>query len=207
MNRPRLELVWTRYANGAESPFDALLDAAERDAEAAEGLALAYAALDRDERDALYASVLRDAEDRDRSPAGILALLLAVEEDEELANRMARAILGAVRPACESGRALGWAWGSTDEGGVAFAGPPRGDRLPLSSVRWQGEHFEVVTAEPVAGHQLEEGRRRLALAESAEAMAFDEAVDLLAAQLWRARRTFGPLPESLRAIVRVLTPY
>ena len=205
MARPPLELVWTRYTSAGQSPFDALLVAAERDAEAAEGLALAYAALDHEARSALFASVVRDAEEAGRSPAGPLALLLAVEEDRALAERIARALLDASPPPGRA-RGTGWVWGSSEEGGIALASE-RGPAVTLFGVAWQGARLRALTAAPVAKGELEEGRLRLGVPESAEAIPLDAAIDRLASQLWRARRAGGPLPEDLRALAGFFAPY
>lgn len=204
MAPPRLELVWTRYEDAGQSPFDALLALADRDAEAAEGLALAYAALERDERDALVASVVRDAEVAGRSPARPLALLLAVEKDEELAERIARALADVDRPG--RARGTGWTWGSVERGGVALA-REAGPALALVAVRWSGGQLEVLQPAPVGRDQLEEGRLRLGVPESAETRSLDAAVDRLAEQLWRARLANGPLPTGLSALTAFFAPY
>ncbi len=205
MARPPLELVWTRYASANQSPFDALLVAAEEDAEAAEGLALAYAALDHDARSALFTSVVRDAEDAGRSPAGPLALLLAVEEDRALAERIARALSDASPPPGRA-RGAGWTWGSSEEGGIALASEGAA-AIALFGVTWEGARLRALRAGPVAKGQLEEGRRRLGVPESAETIPLDAAIDRLASQLWRARRASGPLPEDLRALAGLFAPY
>lgn len=203
MSRPSLELV--RRRDAGKSPFDALLVAAEHDPEAAEGLALAYASLDQEQRRALVASVVRDAGDAGRSPAHALALLLAVEKDRELAGRIAAAIASATAPSASDG-GIGWAWGSTRDGGVALA---VGAESPwrLARVTWRAGCVDGTSAEPRCGETLDQARSRLGVPESADALALDAAVDLLAEQLWRARRTHGSLPPSLRALAHLFVPY
>lgn len=203
MRPPRLELVKSRDA-GDESPFEALLALADRDAEAAEGLALAYAALERHDRDALVASVVHDARRAGRSPAGPLALLLAVEPDRELAETIARALAELEPPG--RARGTGWIWGSEEEGGVALA-REAGPSLTLLGVRWRGAAIDVSRPEPVRCDALERGREMLEVPTSAEMCSLDAAIDRLAERLWRTCRDHGPLPAELRALVAFLAPY
>jgi len=63
---------------GASEPFSALLAAAVENASAAQGLALAYAALERPQRQLLIEAVLADTQAADLQPSAVLAPLLAV---------------------------------------------------------------------------------------------------------------------------------
>lgn len=210
MSGPRLKLIVDREVGPGLSPFDALLAAAEHDPDAAEGLALGYAALARDEREALVGAVLEDAEASGRSPATTLALLLSVEEDRFLARDIAAALVDAgfgERPGLE--RDVGWAWGGREEGGVAVARHLHGAFIEVACLGWRGGELEAPRVEPIARHErLDDVRRRVGVPDSADLLAFDDALDRLAAQLWRLRRARGSLPERLRAIAHLFAvPY
>ncbi len=210
MGGPRLKLIVDRVEASGQSPFDALVAAADEDAQAAEALALGYAALERDEREAILAAVVCDAEVNGRSPATTLALLLSVEEDRFLARDIAAALVDAgfgERPGFE--RDVGWAWGGGEEGGVAVARQLHGAFLEVACLSWRNGELEPPRVEPIARHErLDEVRRRIGVPESADLLAFDDALDRLAAQLWRLRRARGSLPERLRAIAHLFAiPY
>ncbi|HEY8428164.1 MAG TPA: hypothetical protein VIL20_07310 [Sandaracinaceae bacterium] len=214
MAGPRLELIVGGEA-GAKTPFDALLAAAEEDPEAAEALALGYAELSREERAAIVDAVVRDAEAGGRSPSTALALLLAVEEDRHVARDIAAALVDAgfgAAPEPAKGaiaRDLGWAWGGRDEGGIAIVRHLHGLFIEVACVGWRGGELEPPRVEPIArGEHLDEVRRRIGVPESADRLAFDDAIDRLAAQLWRIRRARGALPERLRALAHLFAvPY
>jgi hypothetical protein len=190
-----------------ESPFDALLAAAERDPSAAEGLALAYASLGPDERAALLETIVHDARSTQRSPSSSLALLLAVEDEPRLAERIAAALrehgtahLARSRPDAA------WAWGGDGEGGVVLARHLHGAFVEVFGVRWSGGAFELRTEPLASAEQLAQVRARLGVPEHADALGPDDAVDRLASVLWRARRR-GPLPEALRRLEDLFQPY
>jgi hypothetical protein len=191
-----------------ETPFDALLRAAERDAQAAEGLALGYANLHPEERSALVETIVRDAQTAGRSPAATLALLLGVEVDRELARHITVALMDAGPGDLAERRRkdAGWAWGAEREGGVAVARHLHGEFVEVLSVTWTDAAISV-HAEPLATHEAISGvRARLGVPEAAETLSLDEAIDRLAEALWRARRR-GPLPETLTGLADLFEPY
>lgn len=197
-----------RLVLGGESPFDALLRAAERDAQAAEGLALGYANLHPEERGALVDTIISDAQAAGRSPAATLALLLGVEVDRELARHITVALMdaGPGDLAERRRRDRGWAWGAEDEGGVALARHLHGEFVEVLSVVWS-EGAIAFRAEPLATHEaLADVKLRLGVPDGAEALGLDAAVDRLAEALWRARRR-GPLPDTLRGLADLFEPY
>ncbi len=184
------------------SPFDALLHAAERDPEAAEGLALGYAALSLQERQYLIETLVGDAH---RPAAYVLALLLSVEEDAQLAQRIAGALCSDA-PA-RSGRDAGWAWGGKDDGGIAIARHLHGVFVEVFCVRWQGGEISTKCEPPTPQDRLADVHRGLGVPESAERLQMPVAIDRLAETLWRARRERGQLPEALRDLADLFGPY
>lgn len=191
-----------------ESPFDALLRAAERDAQAAEGLALGYANLYPEERSALLETIVRDAHAAGRSPAATLALLLGVEVDRELARSITTALMdaGPGDLAERRRRDLGWAWGGEAAGGVAVARHLHGAFVEVLCVSWTDETISV-SSEPLATHEALSGvRAKLGVPETADSLSLDLAIDRLAEVLWRARRR-GPLPDALSGLADLFEPY
>jgi hypothetical protein len=197
-DEPSLELV-EGGARGAQSPFDALLQAAESDPQAAEGLALAYASMARDEREKLLSTVIADARGAARSPAGPLALLLSVEEDPRLAEAIAVALLEADDGALGGGSPdAGWIWGDEDDGGVAVVRRLHGGFVEVLRVAWAGGALDV-EREPLArSDDLWAVRRRTGVPDAADRVGLDHAVVHLAEVLWRERLRRGSLPGQLR---------
>ena len=208
MSDRKLELVWSRGGAPEESPFDALLRAADEDPEAAEGFALAYAAMGRVERERLIDTVVRDAQAAARSPAGPLMLLLAVEEEHELASHIAGALLALGEETLgRRGLDAGWVWGGELAGGVALARHLHGGFVELLRVGWSDGRLEV-ESEPLAHErELAEVRRRAGVPTDADQVPLERAIDRLAETLWRVRRRGDPWPERLRAFADLFAPY
>ena len=190
---PKLSLV------RGESPFDALMRAAEQDAEAAEGFALAYASMPREERAKLVDTVIADAEAAGRSPAGPLMLLLAVEEELDLAKGIANALLASEPKLARRGIDAGWVWGAETEGGVAVVRHLHGGFVELLRVGWEGTDVEGDSVPLAHEEELPDRRRALGVPQKAERVPLERAIDRLTEQLWRVRRRGGDLPERLRA--------
>jgi hypothetical protein len=206
-----LKLVWNREGVGAApidaSPFAALLRAAEHDAEAAEGLALAYAALAPDERARLVATVIEDSSESGRSPTAVLALLLGIEDVPELAAMLASALCDAAsRELVRRGGDAGWSWGGERDGGVAIARQREDGLLDLVCVRWLDGDLDAHARALVRREELAEAHEHLGIPEAAERVEARAAIDRLAEVLWRARRTRGGLPETLRGLADLFEP-
>lgn len=208
MTDRKLELVWSRGGSPDEGPFDALLRAADEDPSAAEGFALAYAAMDRDERERLIDTVVGDAGAAERSPAGPLMLLLAVEEEHALASRIACALLASGEDVLgRRGLDAGWVWGGDGAGGVALARHLHGGFVELLRVGWSDGRLDV-ESEPLAHErELVEVRRRAGVPADADQVPLERAIDRLAETLWRVRRRGDPWPERLRAFADLFAPY
>ena len=132
--------------SGTTEPFSALLAAAVENASAAQGLALAYAALERPQRQLLIDAVLTDTLAAEMCPSAVLAPLLAVEEDVELARYIASAISasGGKGLRCDTScRAL--LAGDATEGGALLARPLYGAFVELLGLAWTREQGVVHT--------------------------------------------------------------
>ncbi len=187
------------------SPFEALVVAAEHDAEAAAGLAQAYVALEPEARRALVESIVEDARETGRAPAAALAILLAVEDNRDSAHSIAVALL----ESHDAPRAdAAWGWGGAEEGGLAILWPVFPGSGELVVLGWRGGALSGVGRAPVGDRaDLPAMRAELGVPDAAEAIGVDEAVDRLAEQIWRARREHGPLPDDLRALAPLFAPY
>lgn len=185
---------------GEASPFDALLEAVERDAEAAAGLTSAYASLAPSQRRVLVEAIRMDCEAAGRSPASPLTLLLSVEHDPEIAILLAETLLDDAEAPLPGVPGVGWVWGSEENGGIALA--PGGPASPHAGVfitfsRGALQSFRVTDLALDAV---------LDVPASAEPIEWALAVDRLAAGLWRARLRDGSLPAELAPLASVLGP-
>lgn len=191
---PKLELV-----GSPGTPFDALLSAAESDPAIAEGFALAYASMERDDRLRLLATIIADARDAGRSPAGPLALILAVEDDASLAEDIARALRetgdASLGPAADD---AGWIWGSDKAGGVAVARSLHGGFVEVRRVAWEDGELHVYQEPLARSDEVLEMRRRNGVPDEALRVGLDQAVTYLAEVLWHTRLVRGSLPSQLR---------
>jgi hypothetical protein len=185
---------------GTVDPFSALLAAAVEHPSAAQGLALAYAALDRDQRHALLDAVLADSQAADMCPSGVLASLLAVEEDLELARFIAAAISasGGAGLRCDATtRAL--LAGDASEGAALLARPLHGRFVELLGLGWNREQGVVHTLfEPLSSEDdLQRIAHNFPGGMQLEEIPVAFAMDVIAPALWHHRRLTGELPQVL----------
>jgi hypothetical protein len=199
-------------ARGATSdePFGALLLAAVENASAAQGLALAYAALDRPQRERLIEAVLADTHSAGMCPSGVLVPLLAVEDDVELARYIASAISasGGIGLRCDSTcRAL--LAGDSSEGAALLVRPLHGQFVEVLGLGWNRERGVVHTVfEPLASsHDVERHSRALPGAPQLEEIPVSFAVDVVTSALWHHRRLTGELPEVLTRFADLFEPW
>lgn len=125
-------------AVAGRSPFGALLAAATTNADAAQGLAQAYAALGPEERGALLAAVASDARREGLHAGSVLAALLPVETDAALARRIAAELVasgGAELAPQASPRAL--LAGDVEQGGALIARPLYGAFSEVLVLAWE----------------------------------------------------------------------
>ncbi len=188
------------------TPYDALLQAAERDAEAAEGLASAYARLAPAERRALLATVVEDSAAAGRSPVAVLTLLLSVEPEPSLVRAIAERLMqeGVCLHHAPAGA---WTWGGDDDGGVALVRWAQHRCHEVVLVSWRAGALEWTRVNRLAHDEpAADAASRAGVPEGAEPVAWDAALDRLAARLWELRRRQGALPKRLRPLAGLFVP-
>jgi hypothetical protein len=182
----------------ATEPFGALLAAAVENPSAAQGLAFAYEGLEAGQRRELIDAVLSDARGAAVCPSAVLAPLLAVEEDVELARYIASAISanGGLGLACDGPlRAL--LAGDASEGCALLARPLHGHFVELLGLSWNREEGVVETLfEPlVSTDEVDRRAGGLPWGRGLETSPVPFAVDVIAGALWHHRRLHGQLPQ------------
>lgn len=195
--------------SGPTERFSALLSAAAENASAARGLALAYAALDRPQRQQLIDAVIADTRAASMDPSAVLAPLLGVEVDVELARYIASAISasgGAGLRCNASCRAL--IAGDASDGGALLARPLYGRFVEVLGLGWNRERGIVHTLfEPLASaNELERFARDLPWGAQLEEMPVAFALDTVVMALWQHRRLHGELPELVARFADLFEP-
>jgi hypothetical protein len=182
----------------SDEPFSALLAAAVENPSAAQGLALAYSALNRAQRHRLIDTVLDDTRNAGMDPSAVLAPLLGVEIDVDLARYIAAAISasGGAGLRCD-GRCRALLTGDASQGGALLSRPLYGRFVEVLGLAWNREHGIVHTVfEPLAaGADLERFARKLPWGEGLEEMPVAFALDKIVMALWHHRRLHGELPD------------
>lgn len=196
-------------ATAPAEPFGALLAAAVENPTAAQGLALAYAALERPQRRLLIDAVVADTRAAGISGAAVLAPLLAVEEDVELARYVASAISasgGAGLRCDESCRAL--IAGDSSEGAALLSRPLYGRFVEVLGLAWSRDQGVVHTVfEPLATRDdVQRHAKALPCKQELEETPATFAVDVIAAALWQHRRLHGELPELVSRFAELFEP-
>lgn len=175
------------------------LRAAARDPAAIEGTALGFGDLPTAARLQLVRPLLRDLEtafgDRPRDGARLIALILALETDREVAESLCRALaeLDSAQPMASSPAAEAWVRGDDEAGCAAL-------RLPGSGVLRMSWHGGVGTQlklfhVPLEATQPPEPALR--------PTSVGEAVRLMSGPLIRYRRAGGELPDGVAAFARL----
>jgi hypothetical protein len=190
-------------------PFSALLSAAVENPSAAQGLALAYAALERPQRQRLIDAVLDDTRAASMDPSAVLAPLLGVEVDLDLARYIASAISasGGAGLRCDAqSRAL--LAGDAMEGGALLSRPLYGRFVEVLGLAWDREHGIVHTLfEPLAtAGDLERFAHKVPCQAAFEEMPVAFALDAVVMALWQHRRLHGELPELVGRFADLFEP-
>lgn len=184
---------------GPTAAFGALVVAASNEPAAARGLAAAYSALQRDQRHSIVDAVVQDAGVEGVCASLVLASLLSVEEDAEVARHIADAMARLESP--EAGtRVAARALVSGDErqGGVLIVRPLHGTFVEVLALAWDGDGAGVSHShfEPLVHHeQVSRTKRHLPSYLAFEEAPLSYAIDLVTAPLWSHRRKHGELPE------------
>lgn len=186
---------------GATAAFGALVSAASRDPAAAKGLAAAYATLEAEQRHGIIDAVVLDASDEGVCASLVLASLLAVEEDAEVARHIADAMSRLDSP--EAGirvAASAMVAGDERQGGVLIVRPLHGTFVEVLALAWDGDGAGVTHShfEPLVHHDhVSRIKRHLPSYLAFEEMPLSYAIDLVTAPLWSHRRRFGQLPDGM----------
>jgi hypothetical protein len=186
-----------------------LLAAAVENPAAAQGLALAYAALDRAQRRMLIDAVIADTRATEISAAPVLLPLLAVEEDVELARYLASAMSasgGAGLRCDESCRAL--LAGDSSQGAALLARPLYGRFVEVLGLCWCRDQGVTHTVfEPLATRDdVQRHAKALPGNPELEDSPATYAVDVIAAALWQHRRIHGELPDLVSRFAELFEP-
>ncbi|MGD8861726.1 MAG: hypothetical protein PVI30_17075 [Myxococcales bacterium] len=203
------ERAESRAESRAEEPFAALLRAAVDDAQAAQGLALAYAALPRAQREELVDAVVDDAHDEGICASQVLASLLSVEDDAHVARRIASCISAAggaglaTREPCRAMLA-----GDEAEGSLLLTRPLHGNFAEVLGLSWRrGEGIVYSFFEPLVRTDDAPGSaERLRHADALEEAPPAFAVDVVTPVLWSHRRRHGDLPEVVAHFADLFEP-
>lgn len=186
-----------KATRGTAGAFGALVIAAARDSDAARGLALAYAALDRHGRWQIVDAVVADALAEGISPCVVLASLLSVEEETDVARHIADAISAAGGTGLETTtRPRALAAGDEERGGVILVRPLHGTFVEVLALAWKRDAgvTHAVFDPMVHDGQALSHKASLPADLRFESVPIAFAIDLVTPVLWSHRRTSGALP-------------
>jgi len=186
--------------------FAGFLRSAAQDADAAQGLAAAYASLQTDLRARLIDAVVRDATQEGIDPATVLVSLLAVEDAPEIAWRIAKA-LSRCEPEALRARSAAQAVsvGDTLEGGAVLLRPLYGDFVEVAALAWRSgqvthAYAPALCAAPEALARAQGALPSLAWGECS----VDDAASLMRGVLEHHRGVHGVLPEGAQKVLERL---
>lgn len=186
-----------KVTRGSAGAFGALVIAAARDSDAARGLALAYAALGPEGRWQIVDAVVADATAEGISPCAVLASLLAVEEDANVARHIADAISDAGGSGLEATtRPRALSAGDEENGGIILVRPLHGTFVEVLALAWKRD-LGVTHAvfDPMVHDGDALGHKASLPADLRfESVPITFAIDLVAPVLWNHRRNNGALP-------------
>jgi hypothetical protein len=187
-----------KTSEGPVGAFGALLEAAVEDPATARGLALAYASLETRQRLQIIDAIVTDATNEGISVSAVLACLLPVEEDLDVARRMAEAMsMAGDRGLRTVLRARAFLAGDELDGGVLLVRPLHGAFVEVLALAWNDAAGITHTAfEPMAHHEAMRGPERALPGQLRfEEMPVAFAIDMVTTVLWNHRRHHGTLPE------------
>ncbi len=196
--RPQL----VKPAEGPRGAFGALLGAAVKDPAAARGLILAYPSLERAHRLQTIDAIVNDALVEGIGASAVLASLLPVEEDLEVAKRIADAMsFGGDTGLRSKLRTRAWLAGETVDGGVVLVRPLYGEFVEVLGLAWnEASGITHAMFEPLAHHeQAREQVRALPERLRFEEMPVTFAIVTVTQVLWSHRRMHGGLPECVES--------
>jgi len=190
-----------KATRGTAGAFGALVIAAARDSDAARGLALAYAALDRNGRWQIVDAVVSDALGEGITPCVVLASLLSVEDDAEVAQHIADAISAAGGTGLEAtSRPRALAAGDDESGGIILVRPLHGTFVEVLALAWKRD---LGVTHAIFDPMVHDGEALSHKASLPPDLRFENvpmafAIDLVTPVLWSHRRQSGALPPGVR---------
>jgi hypothetical protein len=199
---PRPPGTWPRSSlRGRRGPFAAFVAEAARSPAAAVALGHAYVQLDPAQRRRLLEAVWADGVAEGVPMQPLLATLLAVEGEDDLADRL-RGLLGgaAMRPRGFVRETRAWFTGDAIDGAAVLAQRGGEGGLEVLALAWAGRRLVFHAYEPsAAGPAVEGGASRLGLYRAEAGFV----VDTIAPLLWRHRRQTGQLPPGVAHFSRL----
>jgi hypothetical protein len=181
--------------------FGALLSSAVEDPATARGLALAYASLDTRHRLQIIDAIVKDAHAEGIGASAVLASLLTVEEDLEVARHIAQAMSAAgdqgLRTTLRTQALLA---GDECRGGVVLIRPLHGAFVEVLALAWSDTAGITHAAFDPLAHHEHAARQSVGLPAD---LRFEEspvpyAIDTVTAVLWNHRRLHGALPDCVK---------
>jgi hypothetical protein len=175
-----------------------LLSAAIADPATARGLALAYASLETRYRLQIIDAIVSDADAEGIGASAVLASLLPVEEDLDVARRIADAMSHAGdRDLRTTLRARAFLAGDELDGGLLLVRPLHGAFVEVLALAWNDAAGITHSAfDPMAHHDSARGSERALPGQlHFEEMPVAFAIDTVTSVLWNHRRLHGSLPE------------
>jgi hypothetical protein len=189
-----------KTSHPGEGTFGTLLPRAVNEPDLACGFAFAYESLDVTGRRQFLENVIDDAKIEGIDVTSLLASLLAVEEEADLARLIASKINVTGGKGLQSSvRAFALLAGDEERGGVVLVRPLFGSFVEVYALAWNSENgvthalFDpIVNATQAAEYK----------ANLPDELAFEKgparyAVDLMAKVLWNHRKHIGPLPPQI----------
>jgi hypothetical protein len=178
--------------------FGALLSSAIEDPATARGLALAYASLDARHRLQIIDAIVSDAQSEGIGASAVLASLLPVEEDLEVARRIAEAMSAAGDLDLHTAlRTRAFLAGDELDGGVLLIRPLHGAFVEVLALAWNdADGITHSGFDPLANHEkARDSERGLPSRLRFEEMPVAFAIDTVTTVLWNHRRLHGALPQ------------
>lgn len=187
-----------------QGDFAALVGAALRDADLAQGLASAYAGFPIEARKYLVRAVVEDAKAQGLPSSPVLAWLLSVEEDVGIARTIAKEISatgGAGLHGDQTRRAL--ASGDEQRGGVLVILPLHGRFVDVRGVVWDTDAVTAIVEPAMHEKGIEQLTNRYPGPWNAVPLSL--AIDTMAQALWSRRDATARLTQDARLLADLLS--
>jgi hypothetical protein len=184
--------------SGLGGAFGALLASAIEDPATARGLALAYASLETRHRLQIIDAIVSDSDAEGIGASAVLASLLPVEEDLDVARRIADAMSNAGDRGLRTAlRARAFLAGDELDGGVLLVRPLHGAFVEVLALAWNDAAGITHSAfDPLSHHEnARASEHSLPGHWHFEEMPVAFAIDMVTNVLWNHRRKRGSLPE------------